>query len=279
MAAPIPFDTERYSQIGGIFAKLGARVKASRIFLLATVVFVVGWELVVYLFEIPSYLLPSPSNIAVEFYQNFTIIWRSTLVTAYETFAGFFFALALGIPFSLGVAFYRPLRNTIYPATVALQLVPKIALAPLMITWFGFGLTSKILIVFLLCFFPILLNGILGFSSLGTELTYFLTSTGARSKTGFLKVRMPAALPQLFVGIKWAAINATVGATTGEWVGGDAGLGYLIKFTSGDLRINFAFAAIVTLSLLGLFLFYLVVLVERQLIPWHVSQRSTSGMV
>lgn len=236
------------------------------------VAFVILWEIVVRILDIPTYLLPKPTSIVIELFKNIRTLWRYTLITGWETFAGFFLALGIGIPLSLGVAFSRPLRNTIYPATVAIQLIPKIALAPLMITWFGFGLTSKILIVFLLCFFPILLNGILGFTSLSTELTYLLRSTGAKSRVGFIKVRLPAALPQIFVGVKWAAINATVGATTGEWIGGDAGLGYFIKFKSGDLRIDTAFAGIITLSLLGLFLYYLVVLVERKLIPWHASQ-------
>ncbi len=262
-----------------LIARFVARLRSSRTFLFATIVFLILWEIGIRLLDIPTYLLPRPSEIVIQFVRNLRLIWRYTLVTATETFAGFFLSLALGIPFSLGVAFSQPMRKTIYPATVALQLVPKIALAPLMITWFGFGITSKILIVFLLCFFPILLNGILGFSSLSTELGYFLTSTGATSRSGFVKIRLPSALPQVFVGIKWAAINATVGATTGEWIGGDAGLGYLIKFASGDLRIDLAFAGIVTLSLLGLFLFYMVVLAEQALVPWHVSQRESKSIV
>jgi NitT/TauT family transport system permease protein len=153
-------------------------------------------------------------------------------------------------------------------------MVPKIVFAPIFVTWFGFGFTPKILIVFLVCFFPILLNGILAFTSLSQELGRFCLSTGANPLRTFFKVRLPAALPQLFVGIKGAAVNATVGATIAEWIGGDAGLGYYIQIAAGDLRMDLAFAIIVMLAALGLLLFWLVVLAERALCPWHISQRA-----
>jgi NitT/TauT family transport system permease protein len=171
------------------------------------------------------------------------------------------------------VAFNYFCRKTIYPMTVAVQLLPKIALAPLFITWFGFGYLPKIIIVFLLCFFPILLNGILGFLSITQELEWFAASTGAGKMRIFRKIRIQYALPQIFVGIRWAAVNATVGATIGEWIGGDAGLGYYIQIATGDLRMNLAFAIIVVLAALGMFLFKMVSMVESKMIPWHASQR------
>ena len=119
----------------------------------------------------------------------------------------------------------------------------------------------------LVCFFPILLNGILAFTSLPTELGRLALSTGAGVWRTFWYVRLPAALPQLFVGIKGAAVNATVGATISEWIGGDAGLGYYIQIATGDLRMDLAFAIIIVLAALGLLLFWAVTLVERWLIP------------
>jgi NitT/TauT family transport system permease protein len=151
--------------------------------------------------------------------------------------------------------------------------VPKIVFAPIFVTWFGFGFLPKILIVFLVCFFPILLNGILAFTSLPVELERFCRSTGAGGWRTFRRMRLPAALPQLFVGLKGAAVNATVGATIAEWIGGDAGLGYYIQIAAGELRMDLAFAIIVMLAALGLLLFGLVALAERWLVPWHVSQR------
>ncbi len=133
------------------------------------------------------------------------------------------------------------------------------------------------MIVFLVCFFPILLNGILAFTSLPIELGRLCRSTGADIWRTFRYVRLPSAAPQLFVGLKGAAVNATVGATIAEWIGGDAGLGYYIQIATGDLRMDLAFAIIIVLAALGLALFGLVVLVERLLVPWHVSQRVPFG--
>jgi NitT/TauT family transport system permease protein len=164
-------------------------------------------------------------------------------------------------------------EGQIYPAAVTLEMLPKIAFAPLFVTWFGFGYLPKVTIVFLVCFFPILLNGILAFTSLSEELGRFCRSTSAGVLRTFWYARLPFALPQLFVGIKGAAVNATVGATIAEWIGGDAGLGYYIQIATGDLRMDLAFAIIIMLAALGLALFGTVVLVEKLLIPWHISQR------
>lgn len=233
-----------------------------------------GWELAVIAFEIPLYIVPPPSQIVAQYIRNFARIWEYTLVTGMETIVGFAVAILLGVPLALLVAFSSLLRRTLYPLAVTLEMVPKIVFAPIFVTWFGFGFLPKILIVFLVCFFPILLNGILAFTSLSQELGRFCLSTGASPVRTFFKVRLPAALPQLFVGIKGAAVNATVGATIAEWIGGDAGLGYYIQIAAGDLRMDLAFAIIIMLAALGLLLFWLVVLAERALCPWHISQRA-----
>jgi NitT/TauT family transport system permease protein len=242
-----------------------------------TILFVVGfllfWELAVIVFRIPRYILPSLSSIIRQFIRNFDLIWEYTLITGYETLVGFVIAVAIGVPLAMLTAFSRLLRQTFYPFAVALEMVPKIAFAPLFVTWFGFGFIPKMIIVFLVCFFPILLNGILGFTSLSQEMVYFSRSTGASQLRMFWKIRLPAALPELFVGLKGAAVNATVGATISEWIGGDAGLGYYIQIATGQLRMDLAFAIIFMLTALGLLLFYIVQLVEKRMIPWHVSQR------
>lgn len=242
-----------------------------------TILFVIGfllfWELAVIVFRIPRYILPSLSSIIRQFIRNFDLIWEYTLITGYETLVGFAIAVAIGVPLAMLTAFSRVLRQTFYPFAVALEMVPKIAFAPLFVTWFGFGFFPKMIIVFLVCFFPILLNGILGFTSLSQEMVYFSRSTSASQLRMFWKIRLPAALPELFVGLKGAAVNATVGATISEWIGGDAGLGYYIQIATGQLRMDLAFAIIFMLTALGLLLFYIVQLVEKRMIPWHVSQR------
>src|SRR5262249_25388090 len=173
----------------------------------------------------------------------------------------------------LAIAFSPLLRRTVYPLLVSLEMVPKIAFAPLFISWLGFGLLPKVIIVFLVCFFPIVLNAIAGFLSLSEELTRFGRSTGAGVLRMFAKVRLPAALPQIFVGLKYAAMNATVGATIAEFIGSDQGLGFYIQISTGNMRPDLAFAAIFLLTLLGLSLFGIVTLCERFAIPWHISQR------
>jgi len=235
------------------------------------------WEACIHLFDIQPYMLPAPSSFFYQLGFRFDRIWDYTLVTGGETLAGFLVAVALGVPLSLIVAFSWVLRRTFYPLAVTLEMIPKIAFAPIMVSWLGFAFSGKVVIVFMVCFFPILLNGILAFTSLSEDLLRFSQSTGAGAVRTFVKVRLPAALPQLFVGIKGAAVNATVGATVSEWVGGDAGLGYYIQIASGELRMDIAFAIMIMLALVGLALFFAVVLVERALIPWHISQRTIAG--
>jgi NitT/TauT family transport system permease protein len=242
-------------------------------FLFALALFAL-WQAAIWLFSIPAYILPAPLAIFRQFVRNWPVIWADTLVTGMETIGGFALAIGIGVPLAVIVAFSPLLRRTFYPLAVTLEMVPKIVFAPIFVTWFGFGILPKFLIVYLVCFFPILLNGILAFTSLGTDLERFLRSTGAGVLRSFFKIRLPAALPQLFVGLKGAAVNATVGATIAEWIGGDAGLGYAIQIASGNLRMDIAFAIIIMLAALGLLLFWLVVLVEQLVIPWHVSQRA-----
>jgi NitT/TauT family transport system permease protein len=257
------------------FSALKNRLEDSMTTLIFLIVLLIVWEVGVRVFQVPRYILPTLSSILMKFVSNFGLIWDYTLVTGWETLVGFIIAVALGVPLAMIVAFSKLLRQTLYPAAVALEMVPKIAFAPLFVTWFGFGFLPKMIIVFLVCFFPILLNGILGFTSLSPELGYFSRSTGSTAWTTFWKIRLPAALPELFVGLKGAAVNATVGATIAEWIGGDAGLGYYIQIATGQLRMDLAFAIIFMLAFLGLILFYIVDWVERRVIPWHVSQRSS----
>jgi len=240
---------------------------------MGVIVFLLLWELILNVLHVPRYVLPPPSAIFRQFQRHFSLIWRYTLVTEAEVLVGYAVAIALGVPLAAFIAFSKFLERTLYPSTVALEMVPKIAFAPLFVTWFGFSFLPKIIIVMLITFFPIILNGILAFRSLIPELFYFSRSTGAGPWMMFWKVRAPAALPQLFVGLKIAATNAAVGAVIAEWIGGDAGLGYYLQISAGNMWTDLSFGIIVLLSVLGLALYYAVSVAERKLIPWHVSQR------
>ena len=265
--------TNHLMKKNGIGVKVGTWLGEAYLPLLTGVFFFILWEALIHLLKVPRYILPAPSAVFLEFVQHFRLIWFHTLVTANETFVGYIIAIVLGIPLSIFVAFSETLRRTFYAAAVTLGMVPTIAFAPLFVVWFGFSFASKMLVVFWVCFFPILINGIFGFISLSDELRYFSLSTGADKVTTFWKVRLPAALPQVFVGLKGAAINATVGATIAEWIGGNAGLGYYIQVATGDFNMRLALAAIIMLTALGLLLYFLVILAEMRLIPWHESQR------
>jgi NitT/TauT family transport system permease protein len=245
----------------------------SWLFLVFFAGFFLFWEYSIDWFDIPRYILPKPSLIITKSWADVDKLLYYTWITGSESIIGYVIAVLVAVPLGLAIAFSSILRRTIYPFFVSIEMVPKIAFAPLFISWLGFGLLPKVIIVFLVCFFPIVLNAILAFGSLSEELTRFCRATGASRSRAFFKVRLPAALPQCFVGFKYAAINATVGATIAEFIGSDQGLGFYIQIVTGNMRPDLAFAAIFLLTLLGLGLFGLVTLAERLLIPWHISQR------
>jgi NitT/TauT family transport system permease protein len=254
-------------------ALLAAKLGRSWPFLAFFVGFFLFWEYSIDWFGIPAYILPKPSEIVVKSAADFDRLIYYTYITGVETVLGYVAAVLIAVPLGLAIAFSSILRRTIYPFFVSIEMTPKIAFAPLFISWLGFGLLPKVIIVFLVCFFPIVLNAILAFGSLPEELERFVRATGAGPLRSFLKVRLPAAMPQCFVGFKYAAINATVGATIAEFIGSDQGLGFYIQIVTGNMRPDLAFAGIFLLTLLGLTLFGIVTLIERLAIPWHISQR------
>ena len=259
----------------GLFERVGAWVQRSWMFIAFFIGFFLFWEWSVELFDIPRYILTPPSLVVAKGWADIDRLLYYTYVTGLETVLGYVIAIILGLPLGLAISFSSILRRTIYPFFVCIEMVPKIAFAPLFISWLGFGLLPKVIIVFLVCFFPIVLNAILAFNSLSEELTRFCRSTGAGPWTTFFKIRLPAAMPQCFVGFKYAAINATVGAAIAEFIGSDEGLGFYIQIVTGNMRPDLAFAGIFFLTVLGLALFGCVTLAERLLIPWHISVRRT----
>jgi NitT/TauT family transport system permease protein len=253
--------------------RLAAKLARSWPFIAFFVGFFLFWEYSIDWFGIPAYILPKPSDIVTKSAADFDRLLYYTYVTGLETVLGYAAAVVIAVPLGLAIAFSSILRRTIYPFFVSIEMTPKIAFAPLFISWLGFGLLPKVIIVFLVCFFPIVLNAILAFGSLPEELERFVRATGAGALRSFMKVRLPAAMPQCFVGFKYAAINATVGATIAEFIGSDQGLGFYIQIVTGNMRPDLAFAGIFLLTILGLSLFGIVTLFERLTIPWHISQR------
>jgi NitT/TauT family transport system permease protein len=171
------------------------------------------------------------------------------------------------------------LARTVYPLLVSTQTIPKVALAPLFIIWFGFGLMPKVLLVFLLSFFPVVVSALQAFRSLEAEVAELLRSSGATRWRAFRMVQLPAALPVLFSGFKVAAALAATAAVVAEFVASDRGLGYLLLEYNGNLDTPMSFAAIFMLTALGLSLYGLVEIAERLAVPWHVSRRRAEGEV
>jgi NitT/TauT family transport system permease protein len=235
------------------------------------------WEISVRLLRVPMYLLPPPSKIVADFLVRWPRMAQHTLITTQEILAGYFAAVAVSIPLALTIAHSRLMERSVYPVIVFFQIVPKIAIAPLFIIWFGFGFMPKLLLVFLLSFFPIVVSSIAGFKSIDPEIMDFARSTGAGNLLLFVKIRLPHALPHIFTGLKVGAAFSATAAVVAEFVASDRGLGYLLLQYNGDLNTPMVFATIVLLSAIGLAIYYAVAVIERLTIPWHVSQSGAEG--
>jgi NitT/TauT family transport system permease protein len=237
------------------------------------VVAVVVWELIVRVATLPEYLLPAPSGIAEAFAQEWRYLLPHTLVTIYEILAGFFLSIAIGIPLAMLIVYSPVLERAVYPLLVASQSIPKIAIAPLLIFWAGLGLFPKVLVAFLIAFFPVVIDTVLGLRSVEPEMFHLARSMGASEAKVFVKIRLPHALPSIFAGLKVAVTLAVVGAIVGEFIQADRGLGYALLQANAMLNTKLSFATIVILGVIGTVLFVAVDWIERLLIPWHASRR------
>ncbi|PSC06612.1 ABC transporter permease [Alsobacter soli] len=236
-------------------------------------IFVV-WEAAVLLLGVKPYILPKPTTVLAQMSTRMPTIVDGALATLQPMLAGYVLAVAVGVLLALLVAFWQGFRDTLYPVIVFLQIVPKIAVAPLFLIWFGYGLLPKVLLVFLLSFFPIVVSAVTAFRSVDPDILDLARATGAGPGRIFWKVQLPHALPTLFTGFKVAAALSATGALVAEFVASDRGLGYLLVGYSNNMDTPMAFATILVVSLMGLALYGAVEAIERVAIPWHVSRRS-----
>ena len=240
---------------------------------LLLVVLLLGlWQAATALWNIQPWLLPSPSDIGSAAVQARSLLLPHIAQTALETLAGFAAALAVGLALALVIDLSSTLRRAVYPLLVVSQTIPIIAIAPLLVIWFGYGLLPKVIVVGLLCFFPIVVSTADGLRSTDPDLIALLQSMGATRRQIFLKVRVPAALPGMFTGIKVAITYSVVGAIIGEWVGASRGLGVFMLRASNSFRTDWVFATIAVVSALSLLLFLAVVLAERAALPWFYTK-------
>ena len=273
---PDPLPPARNATPGHQAAGLAAWLRQRAGALAVVAVLLVTWEVGVRLLGIKEYLLPPPTRIWLEFTKRSDVVIGGAWVTTQEILGGYLLAVLVSVPFALAVTYSRFMENAIYPVVVFLQIVPKIAIAPLFIIWFGFGYTPKLLIVFLLSFFPIVVSSIAGFKAVDPEIMDFARTTGAGGWKLFAKIRLPQALPDIFTGMKVGAALSATAAIVAEFVASDKGLGYLLLQYNGNLDTPMVFAVIFLLSLIGLAVYYTVEFIERITIPWHVSQTPSS---
>jgi len=230
------------------------------------VVLLAWWTVTTYLGVRPI-ILPAPQNVAAKLVEQASLLSDNAIITLAESLTGFLINVVVGIAAGALIAASSLVDRTVSPWLVALNAIPKVALAPLLVVWLGFGMSSRVGMVVLMCFFPIVLASATGLKSTPAELIELTKSLDAPKWRTFLKVRFPNALPHIFVGLKVAMPLAVVGAVIGEFRG-NGGLGQVIVRSSALADTELAFAAIFVVSILSILLYYLLVAVERLLLPW-----------
>jgi len=231
------------------------------------------WDLGIRVFNIKPYLVPTPWSVAQQLVNEWPMLWRETLPTLYATLGGFVASALVGVAAAMWISYSRLVESFVYPLLVFSQSVPKVAIAPLFVVWFGFGILPKVIVAFLLGFFPVVVATVQGFKSVESDVIDLARSMGASPWKVFLKFRLPTALPSIFSGLKVSVTLAVVGAVVGEFVGSNSGIGYVLQKANGTFDLPLMFAGLVILSMVGVLLFLAIELIERALLPWHASQR------
>ena len=233
----------------------------------------IGWDLVIRLFHIPAYQVPTPLAVLDTLWTDWPKLLAEAVPTTSATVQGFILSALFGIPISMLIVSSRTVESYVYPLLVFSQSIPKIAIAPLFVVWFGFGMVPKVLSAFLLGFFPVVVSAVQGFKSVEPDMLDLARAMEANRWQIFHMVRLPHALPAIFSGLKVSITLAVVGAVVGEFVGSNSGLGVVLQRSIGNFELPTMFAALFVLSLIGVVLFWILDVIERLAIPWHASQR------
>ena len=237
------------------------------------ILIIVLWDLTVRLFKIPPYLIPAPKDVIIAFWTEGDKLLAEAVPTTTATLGGFALSALFGIPMAMLIAGSRTVESYVYPLLVFSQSIPKVAVAPLFVVWFGFGIIPKVISAFLLGFFPVVVSAVQGFKSVDPDMVDLARAMQGSRFAVFRAVNLPHAMPAIFAGLKVSVTLAVVGAVVGEFVGSNSGIGYVLQRSIGTFDLPTMFAALVILALLGVVLFWLVDRIERLVIPWHVSQR------
>jgi NitT/TauT family transport system permease protein len=242
--------------------------------LLIVIIIFLFWEIMVFIQDIPRWLLPPPSAVITSLIIDYKIIFNHTWITLLEVVLGFVIALSAGFLLASVIGISKTIEKSIYPFLIASQTIPIIVIAPMLLVWVGYGLLPKVIVVALISFFPIVVNTSDGMRSIDGDMEKLLLTMGAHKWHIFFKLRIPTSIPYLLSGMKVAMPLCVIGAVIGEWVGSSQGLGYLMIRSKPQFQTELVFAAILILSIMGITLFLLVGIIERLMIPWlHDSKK------
>jgi len=227
------------------------------------------WEAAVRWGSVPQWILPGPLQILKTFGETLPLLLKHSRSTVLECLLGFAAAVILAFMIALLMDQLPLVRKALYPLLIASQTVPIVSVAPLFIIWFGYGILPKILVVVLVCFFPVAISLLGGLAAVDREYVELFRSMGASRMAIFRMVKLPLALPSLFSGLKISAAYSVMGAVIGEWLGAKEGLGNYLTLSQRSFMVDRVFAAILAITVLSLIVFAVVVAVERLVIPWH----------
>jgi NitT/TauT family transport system permease protein len=241
---------------------------------LLIIVLLILWDIAIRVFKIPPYLIPKPLDVVDQLWKEWPLLFKEAAPTTWATLGGFALSVLIGVPMAMLIAYSKVVESFVYPLLVFSQSIPKIAIAPLFVVWFGFGIIPKVIAAFLLGFFPVVVSTVMGFKSVEQDMVDLARSMGSTRLQMFFKISLPQALPAIFSGMKVSITLAVVGAVVGEFVGSNSGIGYVLQKANGNFDLPLMFAALVVLSMIGVILFVLLDVLERFMIPWHASQRN-----
>lgn len=244
----------------------------------AIIILLIIWDRAVVLLEVPTYLLPRPKDVATALWNGYVLeqtYWKHLRTTLYEVVVGYGVGCTIALTAGAIVAESRWIERTLMPVIVAIQSIPKVALAPLLIVWFGFGVASKMVLVALICFFPVFINSFYGLRSANPDLLRLYRAFGAPRLHVFFHVKLPSAAGSIFAGLQIGVVLALIGAIVGEFVSAKEGLGYLIQSSTLSFDVATMFAAVVSLSAVGITASSIVRFIQAKVVFWE--QRDSSG--
>ncbi len=239
---------------------------------LTVVGLLIVWIAVEAIWGIPRYLLPTPGEVAAATGANLPMVWQSIVATTNIILSGFILSIVLAVPAGYLIARTKPGNYILYPILLVVQFVPKTILAPLLLVYLGIGFVPKTALVFLMTFFPLLMESITGFRNIDERLYYTTKSMGANWMQTFSLMELPAAMVHIYAGMKTAVVYAITAAVVAEYVGSNEGVGFLILYASSDMDMPLIFVGVLSASVLGVALSLVLALFEKLLLPWHHAQ-------